>query len=1795
MQETRTDRVARLRDDRAPRLVKVDTEFPCGYGPRAIRLSRNRDRLFVGCKDGSVTAVDLNTLGQSVALCAASDRGVRSLCECADGWLLLGHDGGGVSLLSTVSGTTQPLALDVPQLRGAGAVGYVGHWGDDSYVISPRQGEAIRIRLSQPAHARDTAPPTDITDCGTLPGVVAMSGFARRDDDERWLVCKTGMLWQMKGGRLKDLTSYWGEFGRPGFVYDVAVVKPKPTESLDFGIYLSTDDGIFLLRRPRKEGDTREFRVDATHLPGMTGMCLAITHAVHESNCYLWVSDVEGSVHLFWSKAERLDRRPLWHRSGLRSGNFPVMRALARWTPSGTLQAQVCQICRNERIVVSSYSELPLAASPAAEHSDAILSWVSAAWLREHLASGDSARVERRQDWSIEALVAHQIEETARDPERLRQFLRNPGVALACSALGEIASQERDSRDTGRAAHALTLWTHTLIGAVHRGLRDPETDDYLGIIRWLRALGEQCPQAAGLHAQIAESIQVARKWGVFGSTYASRAQAYFAATSLANRAEAERKFDHLVYQSLVFHRRIDVEEEISSPASTHSPRTPWDLKYLHTQQRDFLAAAWLDHGCIQERSVGGAWKSRPLDSPRGFGRRILLGERARRPYLLMAPAARPISGQEAAADGETLELHFLDETAAAQSSSRLRLAALLPTEAQRAQDESAYSMLDLGQGRVAVGLLGVGGQARIGFAAIGTDGTLLPILPDKSILLRSAYPQLTHAQRNAVSALACFPPSPSMPGGTTTLFIGCGDGQVWSVTLQFPTEESVAASEPVLVGRLHAPIRALACSAPTGDGGSPLRVFAGDSDGSLIAFQALPAASPQAPRWVTLWSTREQGGAMVRIFPLDNPLREDSSDHLVVAITQQGMAVLVLDRPRCEERRPADEQTLRRIKVPGERLGRFSLGSSVFGAAVLPLVGEPAASSTIARLAVVTSTGTIRIVGLHHPKFTASRKRMFQELLTGWLEQLRMPSDQHVQGYLLRRPEMTYAAASALPAFLVRWILRFGDDIASWEQRIRSGGPDASLGSPRQWLPRHIRPLAALDAAWSATDQEMTGKLRDALLAAREIGDTRLFKEILEAVISRANHQLFAEACAAKGDSHIPFATKFLALLADLEEAMGLWVGSPGRVDIKMRITIAKSLLDGDTLWALAHAQARRTADDAESSAAMAMQARIRLVRDFLGHGDLLLAVETLRAANLALMRLCRRLHRSPDEDWSHSTTSNELPLESLPGFFEAVGDFAARAAHPRGALGEVAAHEICRTYALGMLACPSAVVRLASWMAETDPPLDMRWRVLDQLALLGQLLGLRLPAQHQQLLEAALGTGPGIRGYRDVLLSYVSTHRSIAARQAGTDNMKMIAEGKPFDEIILWLHSLARQLLDDAGQVDLGSVKTLLHGLTASAASEEWQHSRAFWETALYDLDRQIEQFPNLGDAAPAGIPASAAADAGRSRPVRPALVLFSSSLADWCTAQQAALREGRKAYRIFDPFASHYEEALDLVRRAALRFPYGAAVQKNLVLGVLGHGLLELLDEHLLEVWEVAQALDPMRAWAQDDAAAGQLLPGAAPGTAARFAEYLLQRAIKAEAIPKNLRSLQGLLSYTSNTRADAVVDSPGLPLSHLMEDFALRHQWQVKGHQGMERVQLDPRSYHFLRLTLAELAQNDQSHGVRGQPGCFEHTHQPSRSWLPHVELREGPPPHVLLRFSYPAADFAAADAAFRESFHLQHMVRPRPEPRFPSHGSGLYLANLAAAAAGWKLDLDQFDTPGSVSFVLTREISPPETLP
>jgi len=623
-------------DIQGPPLAATSELFRCGYGPRALhRATKGDPTLFIGCKDGSVHQVRLtgSKAGKQLEpLCGHAETnamvGARSIYDWDEDWLIIGHDSGDLGALRRgveEKGKKIPLSLPDSDSACVGAITYVGRWGDlllVSYRNSPVELYAVSADASPLRLERRREREQE------LAGVLALIRVVEMGAEERLLISKSGELWKQVGQKEPEPIDCWTRQERPAFIFDLTIAEQRcgatPCEA-----YLSTDQGVFRLYR-----DSGDFKVEGVDLSGFTGMCLAITHAVRRDapgadtgHEFLWVSDGKGDVYLFWDNWNRggqSNGRAVWRRSGIQQVGFAVTRALALWLEDGK-KCVLGQICRNDRVAITEYEEKISTPSQ-------ILSWQS---VKNFKAS--TFYVDRdREGWRIEAMIADFIEKMAEShPEELTKFLRNPGTELAKTTLEEMEGDE--------ACQAVTLWTHTLIGAVHRQIRERNDQNYLGIVRWLRRLSETFTGSPALLASFEKNIQYTSKWGVFGDTYVARDNVFSALVPLQQNT-ADRQFDRLVYDSMLFQRKFNVDEEFSpseiegkSPSLKEERHTPLEVQ-LH---QGYLAVSWAEKGVEIYDFFPAGEPRRTINDDAGSNRRIQLGSLDGRVYLLVANTPRP--------------------------------------------------------------------------------------------------------------------------------------------------------------------------------------------------------------------------------------------------------------------------------------------------------------------------------------------------------------------------------------------------------------------------------------------------------------------------------------------------------------------------------------------------------------------------------------------------------------------------------------------------------------------------------------------------------------------------------------------------------------------------------------------------------------------------------------------------------------------------------------------------------------------------------------------------------------------------------------------------------------------------------------------------------------------------------------------------------------------------------------------------------------------------------------------------
>lgn len=1783
---------------------------------------------------------------------------VRALAEWYPGWLLIGRDGGVIELLhwegpdeeSPEGGELHTIWLTGPGEAVAGddldsdGVTYLEWLDPERLLVSYRRSGSLVVRRAKTDTLSSVA--DQVRNAFRLakdhpkklpPGLCA--AIRMRSGD--WiLVAENGSVWRASEDHQSIVTetTFWPKGEVPGFVTDFAYVKAPHTdqrerEGFDYreeecpgGAYISTDNGVYLIYE-QDAGHDPQLKVERIPLPGIGKMCIALTHFAQGPDAFLWVSDSAGDAHLFWSNDDE-GEKPNWRRSGIRHDSSQVMLAFASWRTLGG-GFVVGQARRNDSAVVSYYRLAPKEA-PVPEPYPTHSNWER--WLLRHgnldglksfLTSDQEENVE---GWEPEALLAELFEKLGENQTHrkvLREFLSNPTADLASCVLGA------DPKSWIRAVEICTqalLGTVNRLGSPDRQLGVDSESLYLGIIRWLRALAavDAVRDKDSVQAAIERQIKFVRKWGLFGASRLKRSRFMQPIEVLSGQGKSAKDLDYFAYEALLFYDQVDLELEDDRGRALG--RTAWDIQTTEVAGRLIVAVSWIRDGIeiyeVEERqkeedgyrlvlrarllpsrarngrivlkSVKPEQEISPDPGVEGFGhsRAIVLGcfPNEKGYYLLASPAQQPDSNLEPHFELWRLTLDTEHKKPIFADPPRfLRLSRKGPRPRESTQKESVYSLLEIEPGLVVAGLRGNGGTAQVALVSI-SESKMKCCWPDRK--LTAAIPEGKSIARNRVWSLAGEPVRAKKDAPPChKVYAGCGDGQVW--LLAIPNHSAIRESfemETTLVGKLGAPVWALACRKAVVPSGTIQRVFAGGSDGTIIAWQELP--SPDSleardgqiplPGFASVWASWEEGAPIARLQVLK---RKGPDEGIILAVTQSGQAILFDDRASTEETGKLPKQ--QRLKVPGDSYARLRLRNPAFASTFLELPSRLIAgrrkgeeeTRIFARLISGSNDGRIQVYTLHYPTVGDVRKEEYKSLAEGWLNIVCEPpkektgKDRTLGKFLdnkIRLSEAVYAASPSTPLMLVRALLE--PDAEHWRLAPQRRDID------RQWLPRLMRPLFDLHKAWEAWDETEVDKyLVLALERAWRMRDHHLFSEIIQVVLNRANHLLF-------DSSNEPVSPKFFqtyrALIRGIERSMERWVGEPQQVEIRIRIGFAKDLTDGDTLWSLCSRWDDQEKEEQrrEEDPAGALRDRIYAIRTLLMKGSPLLALECLRATNFSLLRLCRRLTEDGgrSEGWRPGDRGQEVPWQALEEHLQAVCDVASRASGFADGVRDALAHEIARALALLVCACPSASLRVANLMtdagliSQTSSQEDKATAVLQQLRILDKI-GVLFPEKSVEVFRKSISSRS------DDFLALGDPDWTVAV--VGQSNHDELRTVEPFLEIVRWLHDLTSKLSSDASGIDVGRAAKLCGSLPSQskAGADRIHHSREFWRHALSELSGSVLK-----------------ESVSVSRRVRPQVVLLSRDVNKWCEDMLRKLDLDLREYRIFQPQYWIYKEALEGLGRAARSFPESAAIQKNIVLGVLGHGLLESLDEHVLELEEVAQALDPLLVW---DYRENRRQP-AQRGEASRadhFATFLLERSREAESIPKNLRTLKGLLDANEIQTSKKASFRDDLLAYFWPDSFEIKGHskspspkagdpgWTMSAGSGDDIV-LTWHELRFLQLTLIELDQNDRNYGP-----SFDR--RGNEDWPAVLSLGpQGTPAKATATFRFrlrrDLENFKRLEE-LKES-GIQKLIPPRKD-RFTSHGMGLYLGNLAASVVGWRLGVDYVDKGAKeVVFSLVNEL-------
>ena len=1241
----------------------------------------------------------------------------------------------------------------------------------------------------------------------------------------------------------------------------------------------------------------------------------------------------------------------------------------------------------------------------------------------------------------------------------------------------------------------------------------------------------------------------------------------------------------------------------------------------------------------------------------GYCRAIHLGpsQTGKRLYLLSSPAfAREESRREAL---HLFVFRFKDGrligSAAATDSVELRCATT------KQPGESIYSLLDVGDQTFVAGLRGMGGRARVQsfqirqrrlVAGPWVDAKLAHSRPDTQDERRDPLGSERPGNiQNRVWSLAKPWQDPEVSKQSKRrgkarskqheVVLGCDNGEIWHLRwprgkLLAPKDLAGGADAPghfKLAARLGTPVQAIAYRKDYGPDAVPARIFAGGDDGSILAWQEQPQGSSREAEellFTPLWATSE-ASPVAELFLW--PYRKDDPKAppvLVVAVCRNGFSILFDDRvgPHESSQVAAHPQ---RIQFPGNRHSRLRLGSTIFAAHLRSkenlASSQPQENSELLGVLVsATDRGTIRLLGFHHPRYTPERKKRYLDLVERWWSAARsQPGIGDIQYHLA---DAVYRAAPSLTLILIRWLLDPGLDlkIASDPDALAAiDSPSITEHWPARWkLPRYLRPLLDLRRAWTATPprfEEVGAKLESALRFAREVGDVPRFQDISECAFKRANFQLFETALIDDAHRHENVQKLYFAVFEAIEQALEGWVGAPYEGERRTRVVVAKHLVDGDTFLrvldraALEHPEGQPDDEDSCGPFSKILRKRVMGVRQLIFKRDPIVKLEAIRASNLSMLRLCRRLVTRREDrlqqtleprstSWSRrgcggEGSPHEIRWEEFRLYFEQLTYAAAHSFQGASELGVALAHEYARTFALAVCACPSATIRIANRMTETrlitdlDSDQDLCHQVLRQMEILGSL-GVPVPKPARRLFELVT-RGPipkheqwfPARQYladKKLLRKKVQqlTVEQLEKKQApkiGLQNAQDVYCLLHLYCALKWLNDLSEAMASDATALDLSwaSYRTALRHLNRLAEPPVrglYKNSFNFWQGALESLEGELRAKDDAKDEPREGDDAEGSAETPKnslflevSEPINPLALFASRILRDWAGDQLDALERRYNRLEIFQPEYLIFKNLLSRLKQASDDFPHSAAVQKAVVSGVLGHHLLEDLDEHVLELEEIAKALDPIQVRHFRDGGRRSLTIGRDEPMSRRFSTYLLRRALSAESMPKNLRMLYALLESRDQD------DSP-ISLKHLLET---QRDWNVQ--QVEWSPELPSKTAAHLALVFEELQQNHRKHSRISQAGSQGAVEIPPPSANAHAE-------GVLLRirFSFEIGG-AVKDhlgsvnydrlVRLRDEIRLNYPISPSSNVEVSSSGTGLYLARLAAAAVGWRLYISQ----------------------
>jgi hypothetical protein len=1722
-------------------------------------------------------------------------------------WLRIGRDGATAWATCKIRDRRSDEGSATPGARAIAIQVHRLHGGSDTDVSdlivsfvqqpnSPAGHDCAIFRAHM--HGADRAPELQLLGfprCGGLCDIV--QGSTASGDQMRWLaIGYTGRMWsltryssdQYEAKALDVCLDGSGDCSlleferRPVLVTDTAPVR-RPSGESRTEVILSTDIGVFAVAL----GEDARVSTQRLDHAGVRGVPHAVASFTIElpsgtAEAFAWCHDSFGGVHLYSAKLSGAGTH--WNHVSSSVAQAPAVRALALSSASdGSEPIVVWQSGHNQAMGIVRYA---LSDCPSALDADPLNGFASLQqardWLREQYRDTDSTDaldpMWRAADPAIEpeAVLADLFDPSPGCAESLWRFLADPSVRLACEAVETICRlTPSKTQRAARLRESVDLWAQSLVGSIHR-YGPPFVEDLaLGVLRWLhrlhgqaevaaKSLGDPFVESWGVVAGAAEkALFDVRRWTLFapgpsrverrvgGAELADQQPHQLGLALQLNRLPADATSgdrhqleDRITKEAVLFKHRVDDEaweqEKVAGVAYCVTCTRMDDGRTLAAilwRQQHIRLVIVDDVGRLQRCCKVELPLARNGQSPPRFGRAAALWPHEGRIRLLTSVRCDR--------DDEHLVLYEMSKTRAAEWTPT----AMPSGEQWELRRDSLTSLRWISADHILMGLRCESGVATVEILDLsGGKLSRRPIVlaPSRG----SGVPNAVHSLHVVVA------------GNRLSIVAGCDDGTIYwvdDVALHPHATDTRPVARPV--ARMAAPVWSI-WSGKRADG--RLRVYAGTAGGHIAAWEQLELQDPTANTapFAGLWSTREEGSivALRTLRARLEPPEDAETAAVVLAVSRNGRAVLFADHDRLAARSEAHPHRLNRPRVPGQRLERFKLRSTAFAVGLIESgsgVGgsNPAPRNVgIARLLLVTGSSTVRVLGLHQPKRSGIRRRTYKSLGTLWL-QLLSPQP-HLERHIalqieprrLRYPEALRALAPAL------WLLPipffFLDD---WEQCQHLAKV------PVYWYPRYLRAYVRCVHAhrritellksdniiqpdqWTELRESFRRNLSACLQEAFELGDKLLFEEITENLEKRFN-PVIASVCSRSAGWDAQLREACTDLLDGIERACRPWLASDVRAYAHVQTVRIKNLVDGDVLNALANARAGR----AELLAIMNL--RVLHVQRSLQDGNPLVPLETLRAVNFSLIRACGFAKES-DPSWP-----------SLRPFIDVIGAFASQAA---ARADDALAHEIARVHALCVLLSPRESMRIAISVSASFLPASLVQEIGAQLALLSQRL-ISGEAAVKSLRE---------QGIRLFLHCLSNLPAPLTARSAGEpsdtrDGLEpigtalapvLLAEWQAWSDAYksCWaalnaLRRVTRHLRETPEKASMQGVKRLQDRLKSGAESA---HERR----AYFEADRELflDLLEGLANACKeCGLPITyqekqSNRDPNDDRPVSPAMVLASHRMRDWAVKALAQL----EAAAIPEPRNRIYREALQEFAEVTANLRSSSSVQRRLVTGVLGHHLMEALDEHVLRLTEIAHVLYPERLLGADQT--GACRTPQLGGSLGLHAGALTEQAEHARSIPKNLRSLYHLLSRAT---ADARQEVKVLDVFHQAFGAEGLTRDQLHIIPGMEAAIVSTEVAAAFGLIFGELASNHRVHGDALR-----------RRIKINGELRDGKPIKIMVTLPTSEASQKSPARLVKVALARMEGFLDPAEGVEESSGVGLYLANLAASTVGWRLSI------------------------